>query len=184
MKTSITFFLWIYSLEIWWDVARHQLKPCPQVSDVSCVLIAHNLPFKNQKSAKTTINFERKLIFQLFSQSCGHSRLTLFVEKRYFHRLAFPPHDFLNKYHKFFGKVKNRFSLQKMSQWRHKYGKDTKKRVAVFRIRRYLHWLSSALRSPDMADSNFKRRDRALCRPLMGVSVHIRIIWNSSLKVL
>jgi len=39
-----------------WDVVRHQGKYVLQISGVSCVLTAHDLPFKDPKRVKTTQN--------------------------------------------------------------------------------------------------------------------------------
>ena len=67
-KISIIFFLLIFSLEIWWDVIRHQGKPVLQFPNISWIYEGQIFSSNIQRCPSKELHF-----FQSHTQSYSHS---------------------------------------------------------------------------------------------------------------
>jgi len=152
-------FHWFFALNIFtWN-----LVGCCKTPSETCSVIFRR--FVGQLRVHLHFNFQscsypKKVhLFQLLSQSDGHNwdLLCRNVISNVF-SLCFTA--FWIRTTKFFGNMKNTNHVTMTSHVRVTYLKIW---VAVFRIRRYLHWLNSAIWSRVMADHNFKSLDRGFC---------------------
>ena len=152
---------------------KTQRETCSSIVQMfSCVLITI-YPWKTQGVSNQPKNFrfctvlppiKRVYFFQLFSQSYGYDRN--FLYKNFISNVfRFRSMAFCIKTTIFLAMWKTDFPKKYITMMSQVCATYLKKCVAVFRIRRCLHWLFSTLCSRVMTNNNLKRHDRGFCVP-------------------
>jgi len=141
-------FLWMFWLEIWWDVVRYLKTPVLQLRDVSWVTTGRRVAWATKKqNFLDFVPFDPPKLISIFVIIIAKSKVLtdiFYLESLVPTILIWALRFFEWKQLFFLGNVKTGFSPKTTSPMRITYAKRF---IAVFRIRRCVHGLSNSIHS-------------------------------------